>query len=817
MAVAEFIKDVRMHLLLLSREVNALAPGSYLTETSADLLYLRLDTANDPLTNDLQIDAMLRINEGSDISPSASADGQLRIDGNAYSGYVAMDLNAMHFGHNSASRALIFQTDETTRFEIPGNGNTSILRTNLNISEAGSAAVQISGGPYSLASDRFTNLQSDTNLDNLEYGLAINDTETRRARLFLSDENNVFGLQSTAGSGTAPEFRIYLGNTLEFSMSNSAATLNTQLDVVGDLNVTGEADFFTQTASAQMRIGRNANENFRFDVTDSIGTITYDQDETNTTNHSFIFNIESGNTSTRNYEWQNNGVNILQLEMLSSVERFWLRNGYTFRISDSTDVDHIEINHDGTNAIFDTAGAFDFKESISITPDAGAASLSLAPELDEDAYIELLADPGGTTDTSNPYIYFRQDAVSIDGVIGFAGAAATDSRGNTVTDVGDANSFVIHSDAGGTPIHLAVNNRSYLQVNDAAPFVRVGGPTLATNANLFSIESSTGQVGLSASSIGALLMESNLGTTTIGMEGTTFTHYRTDGTLGHWFQQRVYLNDGIEFYNNLAEILTSGNNLQLNTVNDADIELRLNSNTRCVIQNRGNNESLSLYGGSVTGNYIGIWDDVGVTRHSIFGQIAGDSDAYWRNEVDGGRVFIQANQTTSGTNRNLAVFDPDLGCDFYHPQNGGGSFPTSIMARTRQCDASGRVSGFEVRDHAGVLRQVGFGVAPVFEQDANDTFDVDHANQMWHKDSGGAVSYTCANTSDIPNGAFFMVANEDSENLSIVQGSGVTIRWFDGSGGTPPTGGRTVAQAGYAVIYKYTDTEYWMLGGVGVT
>ena len=62
-----------------------------------------------------------------DISPSSTGTGQLQIDANGYTPYIAADGTAMYIGHNSAARDLILQTDETDRLVIDGaNGNVGI-------------------------------------------------------------------------------------------------------------------------------------------------------------------------------------------------------------------------------------------------------------------------------------------------------------------------------------------------------------------------------------------------------------------------------------------------------------------------------------------------------------------------------------------------------------------------------------------------------------------------------------------------------------------------------------------------------------------
>ena len=120
-------------------------------------------------------------------------------------------------------------------------------------------------------------------------------------------------------------------------------------------------------------------------------------------------------------------------------------------------------------------------------------------------------------------------------------------------------------------------------------------------------------------------------------------------------------------------------------------------------------------------------------------------------------------------------------------------------------------TGGRVKDGTDTSRPIGFNVLPVYEIDVNDTFDLAHNGFLWHKDSGVAVTFTCANDTTIPQGATYVVHNDDTENLTIAQGTGVTIAWLE-AGAAPTTGNVTVAQGGIVTVYKYSDTEFWAWG-----
>jgi hypothetical protein len=71
----------------------------------------------------------LHISDPTDITPSDSGAAHIEILGNGYTGYIALDATAMYMGHNSASRNLSFQTNETTRMTLNASGNVGIGTT----------------------------------------------------------------------------------------------------------------------------------------------------------------------------------------------------------------------------------------------------------------------------------------------------------------------------------------------------------------------------------------------------------------------------------------------------------------------------------------------------------------------------------------------------------------------------------------------------------------------------------------------------------------------------------------------------------------
>jgi hypothetical protein len=120
-------------------------------------------------------------------------------------------------------------------------------------------------------------------------------------------------------------------------------------------------------------------------------------------------------------------------------------------------------------------------------------------------------------------------------------------------------------------------------------------------------------------------------------------------------------------------------------------------------------------------------------------------------------------------------------------------------------------TGGKVKDGLDVAQPIGFNTMPVYEIDVSDTFDLAHNGMLWHKDSGVAVTFTCDQDTTIPQGATYVVHNDDTEDLTIAQGAGVTIEFL--AAGAPPVAGNvTVEQGGLVTVYKYSDTVFWVWG-----
>jgi len=122
-------------------------------------------------------------------------------------------------------------------------------------------------------------------------------------------------------------------------------------------------------------------------------------------------------------------------------------------------------------------------------------------------------------------------------------------------------------------------------------------------------------------------------------------------------------------------------------------------------------------------------------------------------------------------------------------------------------------TGGKVKDGLDTAQPIGFNVMPLYEIDVADAFDLAHNGMLWHTDGASTIAFTCDNDATIPVGAMYTIVNESSAGTqTVAQGTGVTLRWFDGSTTGGQTGTRTLASGGVCNVYKYSDTEFFIWG-----
>jgi len=388
-------------------------------------------------------------------------------------------------------------------------------------------------------------------------------------------------------------------------------------------------------------------------------------------------------------------------------------------------------------------------------------------------------------------------ATTVNG-IDISGGAAVPAINDLIAAAGETARYGVRSDGGSAIILIDAAGAVTFQQGDAAGaseaawinFVRAGEVSLRHN-NI---------VRLATSVTGAVITGSLLDINGSGAAGETGMRARNSAG-GIQLVAELTSGDG-----ELRQISSAG------ASEDLLIEFRRNSSMHMYVNAiETMNLGTAIANIKATGN--GATDSISMTlsradnvNQAVFRFNASDQLDV-ENQRTNGELHLRAND--GGVIRSYLAIDPQLDTSTF-------SFNGTVRGGFREVNVSDfGMAGF-VADASGTSRPMGMNVMPVLEQDANESFNLLYNGRIWHKDAGAALTFTCPNDATIPQGATYTVANEDTEDLTIAAATGVTLRWFDGGGVAPPTGSRTLAEAGVATIYKYTDTEWWIWGS-GVT
>ena len=133
----------------------------------------------------------------------------------------------------------------------------------------------------------------------------------------------------------------------------------------------------------------------------------------------------------------------------------------------------------------------------------------------------------------------------------------------------------------------------------------------------------------------------------------------------------------------------------------------------------------------------------------------------------------------------------------------------------------GVTSKMFVKDVDGVSRNIGWNETPT-QNIGLGTYTLDNddvANFLTHDGNLGSTLVECPNSSLIPIGATWILANDGTTagTCTIAGAVGVTLYWLDGGGGaSATTGTRTLAKQGICTIRKQSNTQY-QIWGAGLT
>lgn len=185
----------------------------------------------------------------------------------------------------------------------------------------------------------------------------------------------------------------------------------------------------------------------------------------------------------------------------------------------------------------------------------------------------------------------------------------------------------------------------------------------------------------------------------------------------------------------------------------------------------------------------------------------GSGDFTIRGQVHGASILLQQ-EDAAGATVTVLEGDPDGATSLYHDGN--------IEAQTQDSDAIGNTSGMQTKSHGGTMRDIGFNVLPLFNDDLSDTLEASHCGVMNVLDDAvdRTLTLEASSSTDFPVGGVTHVANLSAANsYNVTEGTGVTLYYLEpGTGQVDTTGGAVVGPGGVASVYRRSAAVYWIWG-----
>ncbi len=306
---------------------------------------------------------------------------------------------------------------------------------------------------------------------------------------------------------------------------------------------------------------------------------------------------------------------------------------------------------------------------------------------------------------------------------------------------------------------------------------------------------SSGNVRVSAELLGVAQLRSD-GNTDGEVRALVGTHQ--DGTI------RWGLGQPTTSFDFVIENQMTGGAIELRSGPSSSIDLLPGATLRLIASILPGIVDVFADGATDTEQHLIQLKDSGGNIKGTWGWTSTEAKMHIENLING-QDFELRGENFGGSPRTYFFADPDAETTYLY----GGNLP-GIGAQDRT--AAGASTGGVVIDSVANPFPVGFNVIPGRTITTNQTMDDDFIGRMWEKASGGAIIITLPSDANIPNGATIMVANIDTENLSVNAGGGVTLRWFDGSTSGGVIGNRTVASGGVVTIRKSNLTNFQIWG-----
>ena len=216
--------DLQNSTAAIDVEVNGTVAGN---QIPTDIVFNTSATDGNSRNEKVRITSTGRIeqsNNDEDINMDSAANGQLKLDGNGYGAGFALNATALNIYHNSASRGIIFGTNETERVRISSSGY-------VNIGPAADARKPLDiTGPDG---------RSGASPGNSDTALIIDNDGGNGAILEFLSDNNAYGRIFFTDTDTSNQGQIVYEHGNDAFQFSTAATERLRIASAGQIGLSG--------------------------------------------------------------------------------------------------------------------------------------------------------------------------------------------------------------------------------------------------------------------------------------------------------------------------------------------------------------------------------------------------------------------------------------------------------------------------------------------------------------------------------------------------------------------------------------------------
>ena len=487
---------------------------------------------------------------------------------------------------------------------------------------------------------------------------------------------------------------------------------------------------------------------------------------------------DSGNTDYA--EWSHNGTDFTTNYNATTWHRFtgigsgWLfQDGGDLRVYSAADTEYISLTHNGTNAVIDTnAGVIAMNDTVT------APTIQSPGQIQAEDGFHGNYDDTGTNTWGGP-IWGMDDGFT--GPTGGANALATSTYG------------MRWNRSGSSQANAEIGEGVYVYQNGVLEG-GIGTAGVYSAGNVYV----TGSIEINS---GSRLLS------TPTLRGTV----NAGGTAD---------NSGVGSYNGYSinnDLMFMHNGTAGGIYDEVQNQWKIRTDTNSI--------NTVVYGNGAARITAGATTTIAGDLDMSAGTIIMDSD----EEIDW--PIMQIDPTPN--DGSIQMKGTSAGNDFFILMNNSASYEGLVVRnlgavelynadvlefQTQDSNAAGQTSGAEVKAHNQTLRDVGFNLLPIFNEDVSDTLEASHCGHVYFKDGTANITLTLDTGTDFPEFGVVTIINGNSTGNITIARSTATLYYLDGSSRSAGTSNRTVGPGGVATLWRENlASDIYYIWGSGIT